>query len=242
MAAAENETADVYILNIGKFRGVSGLPSVLLQYEGEKVAVRDQHGKVMGHYIKRPDSRTSSVDFFGRHRFTDEEVKDVPTVLYFQRSDRSSFGDFATQSSALILSGKAAAILQQIEPGKHQYFPLKVKAAKRYQDKLQAMGHVVVNVYQTAQVVDLERSRLKTDNFVPPPPTPPRTWHYLLDTWPDNSVVVDPTKAKGLHLWGGGVEGFNWVLYHQLFVSRALKEAWGAAGCGPVGYIPCRNV
>lgn len=167
MAAAENETADVYILNIGRYRRL-GSPSVLLQYEGEKVAVRGQDGKVMGYATERADGRTGSVDFLARQPFTDEQIKDVPTILYFQRADRSAFGDFATQSSALILSAKAAAILQQIEPGKHQYFPLKVKAAKRFQDRLQAMRHVVVNVCQTAQVVNIEKSKLKQHVLTPP--------------------------------------------------------------------------
>ena len=50
-------------------------------------------------------------------------------------------------------------------------------------------------------------------------------------------IAVDPSKASSLHLWGGGK-----ILYQKLFVSRALKEAWEAVGCGPVAFIPCHNV
>jgi hypothetical protein len=235
MANTIEDRADIYILNLR----ASGMPSVLLLPDGKKVAVRDKEGHVLGYGIERSDGRTGSVSFLARKPFTEEEIKDVPTVLYFQRSDRSASGDFATQSSALVLSKKAADVLQRIEPGKHQYFPLKVKAAKRYQDKLQAMGHVVVNVCQTAQVVVIEKSELKPHVMTPPAPYPSRTFYHL-GSGP-SQIIVDPTKAEGLHIWGGGAIGVDEVLYQDLFVSRTLKEAWDAAGCGPVGYIPCRN-
>lgn len=164
----------------------------------------------------------------------------MPTTLEFPYSEASNLGDFAEKRNALILSAKAARILEQLEPGRHQIFPLKVKSSKRYREQLETMEHVLVHVYQQAQVISIERSKLKPEVMILPAPYPSKTF-YLLDLEsPDRTprLFADAAKAKGMHLWRGA-EG---VLNLNFFVSRELKDAWIKAGCGPMVYFACLAV
>lgn len=175
--------------------------------------------------------------FAAGEKISSEKMADVPTHVEFSYSEASNLGDFLHNSGALILSAKAAGILEQLEPGRHQIFPLKVQSSKRYREQLEAMGHVLVHVYQQTQAIIIEKSRLKADVMVAPPPFPEVTF-YNLDMEAEDHLphlCADASKARGMHLWRGSEK----VLTQQFFASRQLKEAWSAAGCGPMIYFAC---
>lgn len=109
-----------------------------------------------------------TIDFLRHEAFTDEESARVPTGLQFTQAARTNFTDFAFDRRALILSNRAAGILERLEPGKHQIFPLKIEAPKRYQERLAATGYVLVNVCSSVQAVDLEKSTLEQNIMEPP--------------------------------------------------------------------------
>ncbi len=142
--------ADIYILNLGDY------PVDGVHYP----RIRLHNG---------PGERCfDSTRFHQRTPITGEERQFVPSILEFEEA-RYSLGDFSIQSGRLVLSKKAADVVRKLEPDRHQFFPLTVKASKRYREKLEAMGHVLINVCQTAQAVDIEKSNLRASVVTPPP-------------------------------------------------------------------------
>ncbi len=182
----------------------------------------------------------SSTDFLKHEKFDAEQMSRVPDEVAFPNAEKSNLGDFAENRGALILSKKAAEVLERLEPGKHQIFPLKIESSKRYRPLLEAKGYVLVNVCQNIQAVSIEQSKLRQQILAPPAPYEKIVFHHISIETPDRlpHVVVDPTKVRSLHLWAGADK----VLSQSLFVSKQLKEAWEAAGCGPMAYLPCKNI
>jgi hypothetical protein len=112
----------------------------------------------------------SSTDFMQHEKFDAERMSRVPDELEFPNAEKSNLGDFAENRSALILSKKAADVLERLEPGKHQIFPLKIESSKRYRQLLEAKGYVLINVCQKVQAVNIEQSKLRQHVLEPPPP------------------------------------------------------------------------
>ena len=181
----------------------------------------------------------SSTDFLKYEKFDAEQMSRVPDELAFPNAEKSNLGDFAQNRSALILSKKAVDVLERLVPGKHQIFPLKIESSKRYRQLLEAKGYVLVNVCQKIQAVNIEKSKLKQHVLEPPSL---RDSRCLPSRYRDAESAARSHRRSNESARNASLGGGGRVLEHHLFVSKQLKDAWEAAGCGPMAYLPCKSI
>ncbi|THH38284.1 hypothetical protein E4Z66_01555 [Aliishimia ponticola] len=119
-------------------------------------------------------------------------AEDMPKVLLAERARKTWPDAFTTTNGLYVVSGAAKHVIEGLDPGIHQFFPLKIQTKRG----IDIPGPwFAMNVHVKQDSIVMEKSRVNKSQRKPDELS--RFWG---DT-KDGDVVVDPAKQSGIHLW-----------------------------------------
>lgn len=136
--------------------------------------------------------------------------KNMPTRIRLEGASRPPF-DIDMCRSSMLLNTKARDIVERLEPGVHQFWPMQIEH-KRHG-----------NLGEKYFLVPCNRIDSINRELTTPALEPPFSYKYVGAT--GARLVLDKEKIGNRHIW---IESF---VMNQIFLSDALMEALTEAGC-----------
>ncbi len=138
------------------------------------------------------------------------------------KTDRASLPGFFGISTALTVAGKFRDIVEGLEPGIHQFFPVAV--LRRTGEAFPGQFHLV-NVLQKADAIIVEKSEAMWRRREVRLPDGRVVESKILSIGPSPELTLDRTVIAGRHLWRGDQHARD-----HIFFSDALMERVQRAG------------
>jgi hypothetical protein len=203
-----------YIMDI-YMAGSYHLPGARLLYPGRQQLGQFDERKGLRRVPLTPDDIAAFPKMLD---ITSKGIKSTPDFLYI----------FAFEG--LIVSEKARSILEGMEPGKHHYIPLDHGMLPKY---AREAGYSYLILTTVLDAVDITRSDIIEDKTA----AQLGFAHFVFD-WPKFKCSIRRSAIAGHHIWANKRP----AVASHFFISDQLKEAWEAAACGPMQYLPCEAV
>ena len=152
------------------------------------------------------------------------DPREVPNQAIL-RSGNKTVADFVPVNGRLAMCAEARAVIEGLEPGRHQFFPFEIvrqrskKPIYRIDGRLLTEPYFLFNVQVQLEAVCMERSEVRV---VPMSNNNPPHVHPLAGNY---NIVLRKSVIGGHHVWKGGVQ-----LGLELFFSDALVAAIEARG------------
>lgn len=118
--------------------------------------------------------------------------EEMPLKIVAEKPRKTWPDTFFTTNGLLVVRDPVRLVLEQLDPGEHQFFPLhfQTKRGLEIEDSWFAM-----NVTAKQDSILVEYSRVNVN-----PRAPDRLCSFYSDS-KYGDVIVDPSKQKGLHFW-----------------------------------------
>ena len=146
---------------------------------------------------------------------------EMPDVLPLEKGPKVLPAVFHSDGGIVVCSGELKAILEEFNPGIHQFIPIKVIL----RNGLDAPGtHFILNVHHTLDAIVDERTKARRSDATLPG-EPSRHYMFLrIDAESPGDVTVNRSKLTSAHLW-------REKAYPRLYMmSDALHSRLKAAG------------
>lgn len=208
-----------YIMDI-HLKGSYGLPGAQLL----PLSPSSSHSLFPGEFDKRKA--------LGKNAFSSNDITRFPKVIEFTSAGATNAPDFLYISAfeGLVVSQRARAILEFVDPEPHNFIPLD---HSRMPSCAREAGYSYLILTTVLDAVDIDRSEIVEDKFAKQLGFP-----LFVFERPNVRCSIRRSVHRGHHIWVNKRP----VVGSHIFISDKLKDAWEAAGCGPMQYLPCEDV
>ncbi len=151
---------------------------------------------------------------------------EVPDELILDRRRKSLAAGFLSVNGLFIVKGEIREILENLDPGMHQFFPIDVKYGTT--SRPEGQFYVLNLTAQQDSIIDdlstVEPFPVFT-NATPPQIAPPDR-NKMSILYADGHVTVDPARQSGLSIWRERRYPGSYLIsdqFHDMLVAQGLK-------------------
>ncbi|MEM8692512.1 MAG: DUF1629 domain-containing protein [Pseudomonadota bacterium] len=141
-------------------------------------------------YVGEAGKKTGEIVDAWRSGLRKNTPDEMPKELIVRKPRKTWPDAFETLNGLLVVSGAAKDVIERLDPGLHQFFPLSIRTKR---------GVVIegpwfaMNVTERQNSIVIEQSRVLVNKRAPD-----RLCSFL---WDFKHVTVDPSKLSGIHFW-----------------------------------------
>jgi hypothetical protein len=149
---------------------------------------------------------------------------DVPSQAFLV-SDRKTITDFISINARLTVCPEARDAIEELEPGLHQFFPVKILRSRgkrpifRIDGRVLETPYYVLNPGVRLDAVDLEKSDVQVKTF-------PHVTLVSVNPGRWDAVVLRRSVVAGRHIWKGQYQLGMYTFFSDQLVEIYHKRKW----------------